>query len=168
MSDLPTSLSLLVSTLLKIKTTFQSGIKNQSQSLLIFHVKHLIVFSDPSKAGEGKGYGWMPVPCTDDYANFCVHGQCEFNYGVASCRSASHVNHFSCLLKFYIFCFCAIFVFLHSQVWFGLHRNAVWWDRRLQHLVCGPQWSETSLRAHSCYHWSRADRHHRGRCHVHY
>lgn len=33
----------------------------------------------------------MPVPCTDDYANFCVHGQCEFNYGIASCRWASGV-----------------------------------------------------------------------------
>ncbi|KAK2870321.1 hypothetical protein QQF64_021720 [Cirrhinus molitorella] len=53
-------------------------------------------FPDPAKAGEGKGYGWMPVPCTDDYANFCVHGQCEFNYGIASCRCDSGYTGTQC------------------------------------------------------------------------
>ncbi|KAI5624123.1 tomoregulin-1, partial [Silurus asotus] len=38
---------------------------------------------DTSDPGEGKGYGWMPVACTDD--NFCVHGHCEFKYGHSSC-----------------------------------------------------------------------------------
>ncbi|KAL6489307.1 hypothetical protein MHYP_G00030480 [Metynnis hypsauchen] len=46
-------------------------------------------FFDTADPGEGKGYGWMPVPCTDDYVNFCVHGQCEFKYGIASCRCDS-------------------------------------------------------------------------------
>ncbi|XP_051969992.1 tomoregulin-1-like isoform X1 [Xyrauchen texanus] len=53
-------------------------------------------FTDPAKAGDGKGYGWMPVPCTDDYANFCVHGQCEFNYGIASCRCDSGYTGTQC------------------------------------------------------------------------
>lgn len=39
---------------------------------------------DPADTGEGKGYGWMPIPCTDD--NFCVHGHCEFKYGHSSCQ----------------------------------------------------------------------------------
>ncbi|XP_060777415.1 tomoregulin-1b [Neoarius graeffei] len=42
---------------------------------------------DPADPGEGKGYGWMPIPCTDD--NFCVHGHCEFKYGHSSCRCDS-------------------------------------------------------------------------------
>ncbi|KAG9275827.1 tomoregulin-1-like [Astyanax mexicanus] len=46
-------------------------------------------FFDTAEPGDGKGYGWMPVPCTDDYVNFCVHGQCELKYGIASCRCDS-------------------------------------------------------------------------------
>ncbi|XP_050954795.1 tomoregulin-1b [Labeo rohita] len=53
-------------------------------------------FPDPAKAGEGKGYGWMPVPCTGDYANYCVHGQCELNYGIASCRCDSGYTGTQC------------------------------------------------------------------------
>lgn len=39
---------------------------------------------DTADPGAGKGYGWMPVPCTDD--DFCVHGHCEFKYGHSTCR----------------------------------------------------------------------------------
>uniref|UniRef100_A0A8C1UVW0 Transmembrane protein with EGF-like and two follistatin-like domains 1b n=1 Tax=Cyprinus carpio TaxID=7962 RepID=A0A8C1UVW0_CYPCA len=53
-------------------------------------------FLYPAKAGEGKGYGWMPVPCTQDYANFCAHGQCEFNFGIASCRCDSGYTGTQC------------------------------------------------------------------------
>lgn len=77
-----------------------------SRSLICYfqqwRLKSIVVFSDPAKAGEGKGFGWMPIPCTDDYANFCVHGQCEFNYGIASCRWASGIwlhGSFRCSLK---------------------------------------------------------------------
>ncbi|XP_062848055.1 tomoregulin-1b isoform X2 [Trichomycterus rosablanca] len=44
---------------------------------------------DSADPGEGKGYGWMAVPCPDDYLNFCAHGQCELKYGIASCRCDS-------------------------------------------------------------------------------
>ncbi|TSL40937.1 Tomoregulin-1 [Bagarius yarrelli] len=50
-------------------------------------VKHLGRCPDPADTGEGKGYGWMPIPCTDN--NFCVHGHCEFKYGHSSCRCDS-------------------------------------------------------------------------------
>ncbi|NP_001020472.1 tomoregulin-1b [Danio rerio] len=51
-------------------------------------------YADPAK--EGKGYGWLPVPCTDDYANFCVHGQCELNFGIATCRCDSGYTGTQC------------------------------------------------------------------------
>ncbi|XP_017336940.1 tomoregulin-1b isoform X2 [Ictalurus punctatus] len=50
-------------------------------------VKHLGRCPGTADPGQGKGYGWMPVPCTDD--NFCVHGHCEFQYGHSSCRCDS-------------------------------------------------------------------------------
>ncbi|XP_052399204.1 tomoregulin-1b [Carassius gibelio] len=52
--------------------------------------------TDPAKAGEEKGYGWMPSPCTDDDANFCVHGQCEMNFGIASCQCDSGYMGIQC------------------------------------------------------------------------
>ncbi|XP_028826691.1 tomoregulin-1b [Denticeps clupeoides] len=43
---------------------------------------------ETDEIGEGRGYGW-PVACTNDYANLCVHGQCEIKHGMASCRCDS-------------------------------------------------------------------------------
>ncbi|XP_030625812.1 tomoregulin-1b [Chanos chanos] len=50
--------------------------------------------SDTLDSVEGKGYGWSS--CTDDYAHFCVHGQCEMRYGVASCRCDSGYAGLQC------------------------------------------------------------------------
>ncbi|XP_062284271.1 tomoregulin-1-like [Scomber scombrus] len=34
-------------------------------------------------------YAGMPIPCTDSYAGFCVHGKCEIKYNMATCRCDS-------------------------------------------------------------------------------
>ncbi|XP_035474745.1 tomoregulin-1 [Scophthalmus maximus] len=39
-----------------------------------------------SKPGEGEGFVDSPAPCSDDYAQFCEHGQCEMRHNLATCR----------------------------------------------------------------------------------
>ncbi|KAF0028626.1 hypothetical protein F2P81_019713 [Scophthalmus maximus] len=38
-----------------------------------------------SKPGEGEGFVDSPAPCSDDYAQFCEHGQCEMRHNLATC-----------------------------------------------------------------------------------
>ncbi|CAB1341081.1 unnamed protein product [Coregonus sp. 'balchen'] len=42
-------------------------------------VKHLGRCPDTADIGEDRAYGGITTPCTEDYANFCEHGQCEIN-----------------------------------------------------------------------------------------
>ncbi|CDQ91479.1 unnamed protein product [Oncorhynchus mykiss] len=44
---------------------------------------------DTADIGEDRGYGEILTPCTEDYANFCEHGQCEIKYSIPTCRCDS-------------------------------------------------------------------------------
>lgn len=46
----------------------------------------LYTFKDTADIGEDRAYGEIPTPCTEDYANFCEHGQCEIKYSIPTCR----------------------------------------------------------------------------------
>ena len=35
---------------------------------------------------DREGYGEVPLPCPDDYNQFCEHGQCEMTQNLPTCR----------------------------------------------------------------------------------
>ncbi|XP_078019125.1 tomoregulin-1-like [Epinephelus lanceolatus] len=39
-----------------------------------------------SKPGEGEGFVDSHTPCSEDYAQFCEHGQCEMRHNLPTCR----------------------------------------------------------------------------------
>ncbi|XP_066543784.1 tomoregulin-1 [Amia ocellicauda] len=40
--------------------------------------------------GQGDGvYAGVPVPCSNNYDGFCIHGKCEIKYNMASCQCES-------------------------------------------------------------------------------
>ncbi|KAJ8375374.1 hypothetical protein SKAU_G00059540 [Synaphobranchus kaupii] len=43
---------------------------------------------DTGDQGDGV-YAGIPIPCSNSYVGFCVHGKCEMKYSVASCRCDS-------------------------------------------------------------------------------
>lgn len=50
------------------------------------NISFTAVVKEKTDLGSGRTNGWMPVACTEKYAEFCVHGQCEMNFNAVSCR----------------------------------------------------------------------------------
>ncbi|XP_074544344.1 tomoregulin-1 [Halichoeres trimaculatus] len=53
--------------------------------------------SDTTGLDHGDGfYAGMPIPCSDNYAGYCIHGKCEIKYNKAVCRCDSGYKGAQC------------------------------------------------------------------------
>lgn len=71
---------------------FELQLRTRPSSLFNIYIIHinicsfLYTFKDTVDIGEDSAYGGVPTLCTEDYANFCEHGQCEIKYSIPTCR----------------------------------------------------------------------------------